>query len=292
MLKQQGYTLIELMIALALGLVIVAAAVMLLLTGIRSHALQQGVADLQDDANFGLNYITQDVRLANLKTTTAKIDDQMLMGGIVLSHANLPETLRSLNPALLSFGGSGISNVDQKSDQLVIQYKPMTAGGFDCQGRRIEDVSYTIVQRYFLRSDSAKNQGEEQPLSLACDSGRYTDSNNTILDYGDNGEIIMKRVDQFHVLLSISTDSNQRRYMSIEDYKALGENKPRILAVYIAALTRSAQHVEKDQAIQQNNKFTLLDQDVELKNDLNLKGYIRRVVAQEVALRNALGERK
>ena len=292
MLKQQGYTLIELMIALALGLVIVAAAVMLLLTGIRSHALQQGVADLQDDANFGLNYITQDVRLANLKTTTAKIDDQMLMGGIVLSHANLPETLRSLNPALLSFGGSGISNVDQKSDQLVIQYKPMTAGGFDCQGRRIEDVSYTIVQRYFLRSDSAKNQGEEQPLSLACDSGRYTDSNNTILDYGDNGEIIMKRVDQFHVLLSISTDTNQRRYISIEDYKALGENKPRILAVYIAALTRSAQHVGKDQAIQQNNKFTLLDQDVELKNDLNLKGYIRRVVAQEVALRNALGERK
>jgi type IV pilus assembly protein PilW len=291
MLKQQGYTLIELMIALALGLVIVAAAVMLLLTGIRSHALQQGVADLQDDANFGLNYITQDVRLANLKTTTAKIDDQMLMGGIVLSHANLPETLRSLNPALLSFGGSGISNVDQKSDQLVIQYKPMTAGGFDCQGRRIEDVSYTIVQRYFLRSDSAKNQGEEQPLSLACDSGRYTDSNNTILDYGDNGEIIMKRVDQFHVLLSISTDTNQRRYISIEDYKALGENKPRILAVYIAALTRSAQHVGKDQAIQQNNKFTLLDQDVELKNDLNLKGYIRRVVAQEVALRNALGER-
>ena len=292
MLRQQGYTLIELMIALALGLVIVAAAVMLLLTGIRSHALQQGVADLQDDANFGLNYITQDVRLANLKTTTAKIDDQMLMGGIVLSHANLPETLRSLNPALLSFGGSGISNVDQKSDQLVIQYKPMTAGGFDCQGRRIEDVSYTIVQRYFLRSDSAKNQGEEQPLSLACDSGRYTDSNNTILDYGDNGEIIMKRVDQFHVLLSISTDTNQRRYISIEDYKALSENKPRILAVYIAALTRSAQHVGKDQAIQQNNKFTLLDQDVELKNDLNLKGYIRRVVAQEVALRNALGERK
>ena len=292
MLKQQGYTLIELMIALALGLVIVAAAVMLLLTGIRSHALQQGVADLQDDANFGLNYITQDVRLANLKTTTAKIDDQMLMGGIVLSHANLPETLRSLNPALLSFGGSGISNVDQKSDQLVIQYKPMIAGGFDCQGRRIEDVSYTIVQRYFLRSDPAKNQGEEQPLSLACDSGRYTDSNNTILDYGDNGEIIMKRVDQFHVLLSISTDTNQRRYISIEDYKALGENKPRILAVYIAALTRSAQHVGKDQAIQQSNKFTLLDQDVELKNDLNLKGYIRRVVAQEVALRNALGERK
>jgi type IV pilus assembly protein PilW len=292
MLRQQGYTLIELMIALALGLVIVAAAVMLLLTGIRSQALQQGVAHLQDDANFGLNYITQDVRLANLQATTAKIDDQILKGGIVLSHANLPETLHSLNPALLSLGGSGISNVDQKSDQLVIQYKPMTAGGFDCQGRRIEDASYTIVQRYFLRSDSAKHSGEEQPLSLVCDSGRYTDSSQTILDYGDNGEIIMKRVDQFHVLLSISTDTNQRRYISIEDYKALGENKPRILAVYIAALTRSEQNVGKDQAIQQNNKFTLLDQDVALKNDLNSKGYIRRVVAQEVALRNALGDRK
>ena len=62
---QSGFTLIELMIALALGLVISAAAIMLFLTGQRSYVLQQGMADLQDNANFGLNYVTKDIRHAN-----------------------------------------------------------------------------------------------------------------------------------------------------------------------------------------------------------------------------------
>ena len=292
MFKQQGYTLIELMIALALGLIVVAAAVLLLLTGVRSNAMQKGVADLQDDANFGLNYMTQDIRLANLKTTTAKMNDQMIHGGIVLSANNLPEKFRALSSALLSKSESGLSNVEQRSDQLVIQYRPMSIGGFDCEGRRIEDTKYIIIQRYFLRADSAKEVGEEQPLALACDAGRYDESDDAILDYGDNGEIIMKRVDHFHTLLSVNTDQNLRRYIPIAEYMALEGNKPRILGVFIGVLTRSAQQVGKDKAIEQNNNFTVLDQNVVVKANANPKGYIRRVISQEVALRNALGERE
>ena len=262
MRKQQGYTLIELMIALALGLIIVAAVVLLLLVGVRSNAMQQGVADLQDDANFGLNYITQDIRLANLKTATAKINDQTVYGGIVLSLHNLPEKFHNLSSILLSRSDFGLSHVAQKSDQLVIQYRPMTTGGFDCEGRRIEDTNSTIIQRYFLRIDNVKESGEEQPLSLACDAGRYSDDSDVILDYGDNGEIIMKRVDHFHVLLSISTDQNLRRYISIQDYMALEGDKPRILGVLLGALTRSVQNVGKDKSIEQNNHFTVLDQNV------------------------------
>jgi len=280
MAKQYGYTLVELLIALALGLIIVAAAVFLLLTGLRSNAMQQGVADLQDNANFGLNYITQDIRLANLKTSTAKIDDQTLLGGIVLSTQNLPEKFKALSSTLLSAGGSGLSNVTQGSDQLVIQYQPMATGGFDCEGRRIEDTKYTIIQRYFLRVDTANTEGESQPLALVCDAGRYHESENAIKDYGDNGEIIMKRVDHFRVLLSVSTESDQRRYISISDYKALGANKPRVLGVYLGVLARSAQKVGQDKAIGQNNEFIVLDQNVVVKADKNPKGYMRRVVYQ------------
>lgn len=55
--KQQGFTLVELIISLALGLMVVAAAILLFLTGQKSVAMQKGVAELQDNANFGLNYI-------------------------------------------------------------------------------------------------------------------------------------------------------------------------------------------------------------------------------------------
>ena len=61
MKKQVGFTLVELLIAIALGLIIAASATMLFLTGLKSQALQTGQSGLQDDANFGLNFILKDV---------------------------------------------------------------------------------------------------------------------------------------------------------------------------------------------------------------------------------------
>ena len=83
--RQAGLTLIELMISLALGLIVVAAAIMLFLTGQKSYSLQQGSADLQDNANFGLSYVTKDIRLANLNALSAEINDRTKAGGLVLT---------------------------------------------------------------------------------------------------------------------------------------------------------------------------------------------------------------
>lgn len=151
--KQLGFTLIELMIALALGLVISAAAIMLFLTAQRSQALQQGLANVQDDSNFGLNYITKDIRLGNLNTIESGINDRIAYAGIVFTSSAFSDKDTSVSPAqplsnlyrtitgatanvnLLSrshghTAGSapawtGVSNSDGfSSDQLVIQYMP------------------------------------------------------------------------------------------------------------------------------------------------------------------------
>ena len=88
-----GFTLLELIISLALGLVIAAAATMLFLTGQKSYVLQTGMSDLQDNANFGLNYIAKDIRLTNLNATTAQVNDETQYGGIVLtSSVNATQT--------------------------------------------------------------------------------------------------------------------------------------------------------------------------------------------------------
>ena len=144
--KQQGFTLIEMMIALALGLVISAAAVMLFLTGQRGHALQQGMSNVQENGNFGLNYITRDIRASNLNNSTALINNEVKYSGIVFTssangvskteggvsviYSNLPNTIvgATANAALLSRSG-GLTNVEGSSpgvvsDQLVIQYVP------------------------------------------------------------------------------------------------------------------------------------------------------------------------
>lgn len=299
MKMQKGFTLIELIISLALGLIVVAAAAMLFLTGVRSSQVQDGMADLQDNANFGLNYITQDIRLANLNTLSAVMNDELIHGGVVLSQANLPAGIRSnVDAALLSRSNgdgvgvgnewTGASNVQQDSDQLVIQYRPAQTGGFDCEGREIRTVDRMIIQRYFLRTDANAGDGEDNPLSLACDAGNYNDAN--LADYGDAGEIIMKRVDHFRVLLNVSNTANNRRYIGIHEYMAAG-TKPRILGVSLGVLARSGQATGQENSTAQNNAFVVLDQNVAIEADGNPRGFIRQVVSQEVAMRNALGER-
>ena len=75
MKKQAGFTLIELMISIGLGLIIVASALMLFLSGQRNVAMQKSAADLQDDQNFGLNYIAKNIRNANLNSPSASLNN-------------------------------------------------------------------------------------------------------------------------------------------------------------------------------------------------------------------------
>jgi type IV pilus assembly protein PilW len=75
--RQKGFTLVELLVAITLGLIITATGLLLFLTGQRTYSMQQGTADIQDNANFGLNFITQSVRLANLNNRQAFINDQL-----------------------------------------------------------------------------------------------------------------------------------------------------------------------------------------------------------------------
>ena len=185
---------------------------------------------------------------------------------------------------------TGASNVTQNSDQLVIQYKPAQTGGFDCEGREITTVDRIVIQRYFLLLDANAGAGEANPLALACDAGNYSDTN--LARYGDAGEIIMKRVDHFRVLLNVSNATGNRRYIGIHEYMALTGTKPRILGVSLGVLARSGQSTGQEASTAQNNAFVVLDQDVAIGGNGNPQGFIRQVVTQEVAIRNALGERE
>lgn len=329
---QQGFTLIELMIALALGLIIAAAAMLLFLTAQKSYSLQQGSVDLQDNANFGLNYIVKDIRLSNLNTPSAEVNDKTAGGGIVLTskanarsetsgtpavttyYPNLPVSMTGTTVAVtnLSQGNTGLSNVNtEKSDQLVIQYRPQYVqdpddagklfGGFDCEGNRIEVAKIAsgtqpyniVVQRYFLREDTKIGNEPNASLALACDAGYYSDTGSPteITNYGDNGQIIIKRVDYFHVMLNVQ-DGTNLRYISIKDYMDLAGDRPRILSVQLGMLTRSSQTVGRDSMIKDDQTFQVLDKEVTvITPTASSPKYVRQVVSQTVALRNTFGTR-
>lgn len=83
-----GFTLMELMIALALGLLIVAAGLAVFLSSQRSFNLQSGMGELQQNANFGLSLVAHDLRHTNLNTVSAqKINNLVNGSGIIgLTH--------------------------------------------------------------------------------------------------------------------------------------------------------------------------------------------------------------
>ena len=131
--KQRGFTLVELMISIVLGLLVSAIAIQLFLTSQRSVTVQQGMMNLQNSALFGMGTMIDNVRLANLNSSQPFINDKVLYGGIVLSANNISDNLSAftINEGLLTRGAIGESNLDIKdedenvlgSDQLVIQYK-------------------------------------------------------------------------------------------------------------------------------------------------------------------------
>ena len=62
--QQQGFTLIELMVAMIIGLILTLAALQLFLTNQRTFALQQALAELHEDGQMITRYMTADIRQA------------------------------------------------------------------------------------------------------------------------------------------------------------------------------------------------------------------------------------
>ena len=92
-----GFTLLELMIALTLGLLIVAAGLFIFLSSSRSLNLQSGMGELQQNANFGLSLVTHDLRHTNLNTESSQRVNSFTTGsGIIFKKENLPTTLIGL----------------------------------------------------------------------------------------------------------------------------------------------------------------------------------------------------
>lgn len=314
----KGITLIELMVALVIGLIVIGAAMQLFLTGSISYSLQKNLSELQDNGNFGLNFIIKDIKLSNLDADLAVINDRNKYSGIVLTSlksysslspaelevqsANLPLTLTdaTVNIDNLTLAKVGPSNVGDASDQLVIQYKAFDPNGFDCEGGSFTqeeiDQGTFVVQRYYLRPD-----GKSSDLALVCDAGRYRTLVETaslptgILGLGKQSQIIMRRVDYFHVLLGVKqNNSDEFSYMTVDEYMGSdtaltkdGSPRPRIMSIQLGALVRGYDPISGNDSMP--TSFQVLNKKVTL-NDSSAKGkFAREVVSQTIALRNGYG---
>ena len=309
--KQTGFTLIELMIAISLGLLIVAAALFMLFSGQKNVALQKSAASLQDDQNFGLSYIAKNIRQANLHTASASMSSTTRYGGVVFGSANLDSFLTIPNNFSSTYATlqvpasnavksnmqmkSGASYADALNDQLVIQYRPAETGGYDCEGKLINSTDIYVVERYFVRTDANGVGTAAERSALACASSHYSANLSAAAELSSstsgiyaNGQIIMKRVDLFNVRFLTQSGANQR-YMTVKQYNDATGTKPRILAIQLAVIARAADP-SIDSAVSTTQEFQVFGQTFRQKSSFPSR-YIRTPIVQTIALRNALGAR-
>lgn len=169
--SQQGFTLIELMVSLILGLLVSAAVMQVYIINIKTAGIQASASDLVEDATFNVPVLEKKVRLASLGLASKVKDNQPGAGIILTSDTNAPKDKSGVkqfdnlrNPkdidsknlpknitvggqpveiALLTHTGDqadtdwiGFSNFNSKSGQLTIQYRA-PQNMYDCEGKLV-----------------------------------------------------------------------------------------------------------------------------------------------------------
>lgn len=294
---QRGFTLIELMIALVLGSLIVAASIQVFINANQSLAFQQSSTNIQNSGLFGMDYIVRDLRRANIDSNSAAMTVDTLHGGVVFNNKNISQATMTnvdvVNASLTksSVGPSNFSGL--KSDQIVIQYKNTIGSQYNCEGAKVTPNQF-VVQRYFLKEEKAPTAKDKyRPLSLRCKATVYVGDSATSLDLSGDGEMLIPNVDHFRVLLGVARDNAVKDgvmddfiYVSPSEYTKLPD-KPQIVSIQLGILVRSPETVANGTEL---TKFTVLDlTNKELLDDPNKGEYLRQVITQTVALRNGFG---
>ena len=292
--NSSGFTLIELMISLVLGLLISAAVVQVYMISTRTATVQQSASEVQDSAIFSLQAIEDHIRLANLGNPISNIKDTTNHGGIVLTSANLgtinATDAKYFTASADSTGWTGLSNVTGvESDQLTIQYKNVTSSSlYDCEGAEVQkDSPDWVVERYFVRKAIG---GADTDLVLACAAGRVDEDGQIITAFTGAGEVIIPAVDQFKVLLGTLADVSQLSYLPASTYLELTD-KPAITTVKLGMIVRSdtplIEDPESSLPAADKGKFTILGAEQKLKADSVNKVRYRRSYESTIVLRSA-----
>ena len=310
---QTGFTLIELMISLVLGLIVSAAVIQVYLINVKTSSIQASGSELQDASVFGLQQLEKSIRLANLGNPTTRIDGTTPNGGIVLTGLNIgvpiiptpyPNTgyltRRAGDSGVGPNGWTGISNTNTNSDQLTIQYINITGAPMtDCEAANVA-VNDIVIERYFVRQATGDNSsGNIKNLVLACDAGRVNkaggiDASMPATDsrtFGQAGQEFIVNVDQFKVLLgaqyTTGANAGQLIYLPSSAYSAITTGKPAVTSVKIGLIVHGSTPIIGSA---EQSEFALLGQlstENKLKTDTSSKKKVRSTYETTTLLRNA-----
>lgn len=238
---QHGFTLVELMITLVLGLIISAAALQVYYTSVVSNNIQQAGSDIVESGVFGVDILVERMQRANLGAVADSnhsggyfLNHRTALGGVVLSAPTdmkvfgskigvapheiiVPNNLRGLNMGgkLINTNILSKNNASTLGDQITIQYQNYEENKTDCLGRNIPKDFY-VIERYFVRTGGLacasaiyQYNHETAKINNGVDISRYMYKGKSISnDLAGDGQIIIPNVEYMRVLLGITNSKD------------------------------------------------------------------------------------
>lgn len=236
--KQNGMTLVELIVAAALGLIIVAFITNIMLSSSRTALQSEGLSQAQENGRFILSWLQGNVRSAGLPYPNSETQERIAPFADKCSGSVMPPA----DNADCSFN----SDSSDVSDRLAVRRTFINdaalgndASKRDCSGADITVAGITdgdiITDLYWVQTDASDSSGYGNELVCVTyyNSVKVSDA-----------QVIANGIDGMQVLYGVrASDDNQHRsnvnrFVSLTD---LGNNIDwsTIGAVRIAILTRS-----------------------------------------------------
>lgn len=225
--SQQGLSLIELMIAITLGMVIMGAALQFMLSTRQTYDLNDDISRIQENGRMALDIMVKDIQLAGYRHPLHVLDS-FGTPGFVLEDCSLTTTTNNAGTPIpiCTTEGTGTS-----SDTLAIQYDPPPDDGTrpetGCNGATVVDTDAVIANVYSI--DTADNIS-----SLYCQT--FSVSTSPIAPIGNRVPLV-DGIDNMQVLYRVTTITGSNESYRFVSYDQLTtDDMPNITAVRIGLL--------------------------------------------------------
>ena len=225
--RAQGFTLVEVMIALSLGAVISLAVIQVMISNSVTEKLNRALTSVQENGRFGMLRLQQDVLLAGrydpLSADLNRSVDIAEESFFVRQHpVVLPSEFSSRATLGINDGADG------SNDRLVV----IGQHDLDCRGYHLgygTGEEFPVVNEYFVEDDTLKCRGFDLRVlrGLRTAVGHNNHAAYSLLD----------GVESFQVLYGIDALNNGRvsQYVSADNVAA-AEN---VIAIRIGLLLKS-----------------------------------------------------
>lgn len=174
-IRQSGFSLIELMIAMTLSLMLLGAVIQVFLSSKLTSELSDDISRIQENGRFSLEFLSRDIRMAGYSA--------------VESHR---ETANVFNDACKDFNPCTSNGAGTSSDRIALTLNPeadASGAETDCTGAAV-NADDLIANVYFVETDEATGISSLMCRGFNITNNDWNAAQQPLVDGIDNMQIL------------------------------------------------------------------------------------------------------